>query len=101
MPGHYDDLETRDPGTRERDQFARLSGIIARAMNAPGWANHLSGVDPKTITTPARLAKLPVLHKSDMSALQKKFPPFGGFNLTEAGRTRRLLVSPGPTFEPE
>jgi len=101
MPEHYDDLETRDPATREREQFARLSDIIARAVSAPGWANHLSGVDPKAITTPARLAKLPILHKSDISALQKEYPPFGGLNVTEAGKARRLLMSPGPIFEPE
>ena len=31
MPEHYDALETRDPPVREREQFARLSDIVARA----------------------------------------------------------------------
>ena len=101
MPEHYDALETRDPAVREREQFARLSDIIARAMTAPGWARYLSGVDPKAVTTRSALANLPVLHKSDISALQKEYPPFGGLNVTSAGRTRRLLMSPGPIFEPE
>src|SRR5215472_14912836 len=101
MPEHYDALETRDPAVREREQFARLSDIIARAMTAPGWARYLSGVDPKAVTTRSALANLPVLHKSDISALQKEYPPFGGLNVTAAGRTRRLLMSPGPIFEPE
>src|SRR5215813_12467580 len=101
MPEHYDALETRDPAVREREQFARISDIRASAMTAPGWARYLSGVDPKAVTTRSALANLPVLHKSDISALQKEYPPFGGLNVTAAGRTRRLLMSPGPIFEPE
>ncbi|HEX9072631.1 MAG TPA: AMP-binding protein [Pseudolabrys sp.] len=101
MPGHYDALETRDPAAREREQFGRLTDIIARAMNAPGWAKHLQGIDPKSITSRASLAKLPVLRKSEISALQKAHPPFGGLNVTAPGKVRRLLMSPGPIFEPE
>lgn len=101
MPGHYDALETRDPAAREREQFARLTDIIARAMSAPGWAKHLQGIDPKSITSRASLAKLPVLRKSEISALQKAHPPFGGLNVTAPGKARRLLMSPGPIFEPE
>jgi phenylacetate-CoA ligase len=101
MPEYYDSLETRDPVVRERDQFARLSEIVARAMSAPGWAKHLQGIDPKSIVSPASLARLPVLRKADISALQKEHPPFGGLNVTAPGKARRLLMSPGPTFEPE
>src|SRR6185369_13748609 len=101
MPEYNDALETRGAAVREREQFARLSAIIARAMSAPGWSRHLAGVDPKSVTSRAALAKLPVLHKSDISALQKTHPPFGGFNVTAPGKVRRLLMSPGPIFEPE
>jgi phenylacetate-CoA ligase len=98
---HYDSLETRDPAVREREQSAALPGIIARAMTAPGWAKHLAGIDPKQINSRATLARLPVLHKSDVAVLQKENPPFGGFNVTAPGKARRLLMSPGPIFEPE
>jgi phenylacetate-CoA ligase len=101
MAEHYDALESRDPAIRERDQSARLTEIIARAMTAPGWAKHLSGVNPDAVTSRAALAKLPVLRKSDISALQKEHPPFGGLNVTPPGKARRLLMSPGPIFEPE
>src|SRR5215470_12982892 len=101
MPEHYDALETRDVAVREREQFARLSAIIAHAMTAPGWSKHLAGVDSKSVTSRAALAKLPVLHKSDVSALRKRNPPFGGRNVTAPGKVRRLLMSPGPIFEPE
>jgi phenylacetate-CoA ligase len=101
MPEYYDRLETRDPSVREREQFARLSEIIARAMTAPGWAKHLSAVNPAAVASREALAKLPVLRKSDLAALQKEHPPFGGLNVTAAGKVRRLLMSPGPIFEPE
>ena len=101
MPEHYDDLEIRDPAVRLREMFASLGGHIARAKEAPGWARHLSGVDPKSVTSPEALAKLPVLRKSDISALQKEHPPFGGLNVTHATKAKRLLMSPGPIFEPE
>ena len=60
MPEYYDALETRDAAVREREQFARLGEIVARAMSAPGWAKHLAGIDPKSVTSRAALAKLPV-----------------------------------------
>ena len=101
MPEHYDALEVRDPAVRERDQLARVSEIIARAMTAPGWAKILAGVNPKAVTSRAALANLPVLRKSDISALQKEHPPFGGLSVTAGNKVRRLLMSPGPTFEPE
>jgi len=101
MPEHYDALEIRDPAVREREQFARLGALIANAMTAPGWAKYLSGVNPTAVKSRAVLAKLPVLHKSDISALQKENPPFGGLNVTAPGKARRLLMSPGPIFEPE
>jgi phenylacetate-CoA ligase len=98
---HYDDLETRDPQSRERDQFGRLPEQVVRAMAAPGWAKHLAGVDPKSVTSREALAKLPVLPKSSLANLQKENPPFGGFNVTAPGKAKRLQMSPGPLFEPE
>ena len=98
---HYDALETREPAAREREQFASLPAIVARAMTAPGWTKYLAGVDAKSLTSRAALAKLPVLRKPDLAALQKVHPPFGGLNVTAPGKVRRLLMSPGPIFEPE
>ena len=99
--GHYDSLETRDPDDRERDVFGRLPDFIALALSAPGWARHLAGIDPNAVTSRAELAKLPVLRKSEFAARQEQDPPCGGFNVTVPGRLRRLLMSPGPIFEPE
>jgi phenylacetate-CoA ligase len=101
MPEFYDALETRDPAAREREQFARLPAAIARAMTAPGWAHQLAGVDPGSVVSRAALARLPLLRKPDLMALQKASPPFGGFNVTPPGKVKRLHMSPGPIFEPE
>jgi phenylacetate-CoA ligase len=70
-------------------------------MRAPGWATQLAGIDPNAVTSRAELAKLPLLRKSELADRQKEQPPFGGFNVTSPGRMRRLLMSPGPIFEPE
>jgi phenylacetate-CoA ligase len=101
MADHYDSLETRDPAQREAETFAKLPELIAQALSAPGWAKHLSGSNPKQITSRAELAKLPILRKSDLPRLQAETPPFGGFNVTPPGKTKHLLMSPGPIFEPE
>ena len=75
--------------------------VVAHAMTAPGWAKHLAGVNAHAVNSRAALAKLPVLRKSDIAALQKETPPFGGLAVTAPGKVRRLLMSPGPIFEPE
>jgi phenylacetate-CoA ligase len=101
MTGQYDSLEIRQPAAREREQFAQMPATIAHAMSAPGWARHLAGADAKAINSRADLAKLPVLRKADLVAMQKEVPPFGGLNVTPVANVKRLLMSPGPIFEPE
>ena len=101
MVDHYDQLETRDPETRERDLLSRLPGLVAAAMKAPGYIRHLKGADPKLVTTRAALAKLPVLRKSDLPAWQKAEPPFAGLLPQAPSAYGRLYTSPGPIYEPE
>jgi phenylacetate-CoA ligase len=101
MGEHYDALELREPTARERDQFARLPTHVAHAMTAPGWARHLAGVEAAAIVDPVALARLPLLRKSDLISLQKETPPFGGFDVGRPGRYVRMMMSPGPIFEPE
>jgi len=101
MSIHYDTIETRDPADREAAHASALADIVARALAAPGWARRLAGVDPKTISSRAALAELPLLRKSELVELQRETPPFGGFNVTAPGTMKRLLMSPGPIFEPQ
>jgi phenylacetate-CoA ligase len=100
--GHYDTLETRDPVTRERDQFVQLRRQLAHAIaESPALAERLAGIDPEAIDSRAALARLPVLRKGDLAALQKARPPFGGLDARTAGGVRRIFASPGPFYEPE
>ena len=43
---HYDQLETRDPGERERDLCGQLPDLLALALSAPGWAGNLPASIP-------------------------------------------------------
>src|SRR5882757_5885984 len=101
MTDHYDALETREPASREADLFGRLPEVLRKAMEAPAYADRLRGTDPKTVTSRAALARLPVLRKSELPALHKAAPPFGGFVAGPLGSFGRLFTSPGPIFEPE
>ena len=101
MPEHYDSLETRDAVVREREQFARL-------------CRNYRARDER-----ARLGEAPRRHRSKIDYLAglageaagaaqigyfdtaKESPPFGGLNVAAPGKVRRLLMSPGPIFEPE
>jgi phenylacetate-CoA ligase len=101
MTDHYDALETRDPTEREADLFSRLPGVLHKAMAAPAYVERLKGIEPASIISRAALARLPVLRKSDLPALHKATPPFGGFVSGLPGSFGRLFTSPGPIFEPE
>ena len=98
---HYDALETRDQASREADLFARLPDVLRKAMAAPAYAERLKGTDPAEVANRAALARLPVLRKSELPALHKAAPPFGGFVAGPLGSFGRLFTSPGPIFEPE
>jgi phenylacetate-CoA ligase len=101
VPEYYDALEISDPEARQRAHFARAVETVRRAKTAPGWARQLGGFEPRSAASRAGLAQLPLLHKSELPALQVADPPFGGFNVTPPGKARRLMMSPGPIFEPE
>ena len=101
MPQHFDSRETRDPRQRELDLMGHLPGLVANALKAPGWRQHLGTIDPAEIATRAALACLPVLRKAELPARQKAAPPFGGLIADAVDRFGRLFTSPGPIYEPE
>ncbi|MGE5511695.1 MAG: phenylacetate--CoA ligase family protein [Bacteroidota bacterium] len=97
---HYDHLETRDPEAREQSQLGLLPDLVRMAMEkAPGWREHLKGVEPAGVNSREALAKLPILRKTSLKELQLARPPFGGF--ATDGARGRIFMSPGPIFEPE
>ena len=102
MSAWYDLLETRPAEAREGALMARLPGLVEHAISkAPGWAELLSGVEARAVSSRKALARLPVLRKGDLKALQQRRPPFGGLTTTAPGRLGRLFMSPGPIFDPE
>jgi phenylacetate-CoA ligase len=102
MPDYYDDLETRDPAKREREQFAALASQIAHAKShSPFFADRLCDVDPDAVRDRASLARLPVTRKSELIELQKRTPPFAGMTTVPAGTLSRIFSSPGPIYDPQ
>src|SRR5689334_22578286 len=102
MTRHYDALETRDAGEREKIHFERLPRQLAYARERTAYyAKALEGVDLASVTSREALAKLPVTRKSDLNALQGASLPFGGLNATPASKLARIFMSPGPIYDPE
>jgi phenylacetate-CoA ligase len=100
MSKYYDTLETRDPAEREKAQMAALPAQIAHAKaNSSFFAESLKDVDPAGVASRAALAKLPVLRKSALGALQKAKPPMGGLLGVPMNQIRHIFMSPGPIFE--
>jgi phenylacetate-CoA ligase len=71
------------------------SGLAEFAERSPRLRRQLEGV---ALATPVDFARLPLLRKSDLPALQRDDPPFAGIAATTAG-FKRLFLSPGPIFE--
>jgi phenylacetate-CoA ligase len=99
---HYDAGETQDPAAREAALFARLRSLLEGAQaGAPALRQQLDGIALDTIVDRAALQQVPVIRKGDLLALQAQNPPFAGLSPVKSGALKRLLVSPGPIFDPE
>jgi phenylacetate-CoA ligase len=80
--------------------FASLRARLAvlRPL-APALARQLEGVDIASLRCASDFSRIPLLRKSDLPAMQRAAPPFGGLAAAEPGRFKRLFLSPGPIFE--
>ena len=67
---------------------------------SPRIARQLQGVDVAALKLAADFATIPLLRKSDLSAMQREDPPFAGIAKAASG-FKRLFMSPGPIFEGE
>ncbi|MDA8586781.1 AMP-binding protein [Rhodobacteraceae bacterium] len=97
MSRPYDNLETRPLAERDAALAEALSEQISRAAGLPGYAGRLK---PIAIAERGDLAKLGVLRKSDLVALQKNAPPLGGLTTLAPSEFDYLHQSPGPIYEP-
>jgi phenylacetate-CoA ligase len=99
----FDPRERLSRAEWEQMMARRLSETIAhahartaagrRAVEAAGGTGAVRGEED--------LARLPLLRKSDLPALQASERPFAGWNAVPAEQLRRIFVSPGPIYDPE
>lgn len=60
-----------------------------------------AGLTPADITAASDLARLPVLRKEELVAIQAAGPNLGGMLTLPLAQLRRIFQSPGPIFDPE
>jgi phenylacetate-CoA ligase len=100
---HKKNLETAPHRKRIEYLNRRLRGIIQYAYkHSVAVKNKLDsvGLKPRDIQTIKHLEKIPITKKADLVELQKRNPPFGGFEGIPISELRRIYVSPGPINEP-
>ena len=102
MSQFHDRAEIRTPAARERALFRDLRALLgASAGKAPALKKQLRGIDVAKLRSRADLARVPVIRKTDIKAMQQASLPFAGMAATKTSGLMRVLVSPGPIFEPE
>jgi phenylacetate-CoA ligase len=98
---HFDARETLDPQARIADLEARLPGLLESALRASGWRRHLGDLVPASIDSLRALARLPLLRKSALIALQREQPPLAGLEVEPLATFGRAFTSAGPIYETE
>jgi phenylacetate-CoA ligase len=96
-------LETMLHKKRIEYHSQKLRGIVQYAYkNSQAFKNKMdsAGLKPKDIQTIKDLEKIPITKKTELMELQKKNPPFGGFEGVPITEMRRIFISPGPIYEP-
>lgn len=102
MSEYYSAEEVQEPKAREDALFFRLRRLLDSAKaGAPALQKQLDAVAVDTLVDRAALQKIPVIRKSELLSLQTANPPFAGLTAVSPGALKRLLVSPGPIFDPE
>ena len=102
MSKYLDDLEIRDPRSRERALFRRLPKFLAEISETiPGWKQRLRKFEVATVRSREALAQIPVLRKPELMEAQQKKPPFGNFANKAMLSGARYFMSPGPVWEPQ
>jgi phenylacetate-CoA ligase len=96
-------LETMPHKNRIEYLNQKLRGIIQYAYkHSIAFKNKMDsvGLRPREIQTIKDLEKIPVTPKTKLMELQKRNPPFGGFEGVPLTQMRRIFISPGPVYEP-
>jgi phenylacetate-CoA ligase len=99
VSGFFDELETRPAEMRAAALSRVLPRAVARAKQAPAYAELLHDVDAAGVVDREVLSHLPVTRKSELIARQAEHPPLGGFNAVPLPELARIFASPGPIHE--
>lgn len=94
-------LETMPPEERSRYYDEKVRWVINYAYkNAPAIRDKLdeAGIKPDRIRSVADLEKVPITIKEELTELQKKRPPLGGFLAVPTDRVMKFFVSVGPIY---
>lgn len=72
-------LETMDPGTLRELQWEAMRAQLARAAESPFYRRRFAqtGVDVRSLRTPADLVQVPVTTKDDICSDVEEHPPYG------------------------
>ncbi len=93
-------LETEAPEARRERLGARLAAAVAHARaRAPALRRRLDDAGVSGVAGLDDLARIPVLRKDDLPAMQAAEPPFGGLLGVDRGALQRLFMSPGPIYD--
>jgi phenylacetate-CoA ligase len=92
-------MREKDKASEEGLLSALRARLAALQAFAPVLALQLEGVDVASLQSASDFSRIPLLRKSDLPAMQRAAPPFGGLAGADAGRFKRLFLSPGPIFE--
>jgi len=98
------ELEKMPSKERQKHLEERMREIIVYAYEkAPAVKERFAnaGLKADDIRTFKDLAKIPLLRKDDLIALQKADPPFGGYLAVPMDSLERIYQSPGPIYDPQ
>ena len=101
--GYFSKLETMTGAERRRYLNKKLKQIVAYAYEkAPAFKKKMdrAKMKPQDVQAVKDLERLGITEKTDLIGMQKKSPPFGGFNGVPPESLSRIFVSPGPIYEP-
>jgi len=97
---YFDTLETRSEDQRLGDLAINLPRQVALAQSLKGYGAGYADINADKIVSPADLASLPVLRKSDLSGAQATSAPFGNYTPFAPSVYSHVFQSPGPIYEP-
>ena len=104
LAGVRNHLETLDPESRQEHAWRRLSALAAVAWAKSGEFRarlERAGLDAADLRSWEDWARIPVLRKKELLALQRQGPRLGGLLACEFGDLARIYQSPGPIYDPE